>query len=104
MSGLPHARLKGASLPFRAAKAAQDGFAQGLVEELHGSRIRVTSTYLGMIEDVALGDPDWHRRRAADEGLTNKDVVDAIVYALSAPPSVALRSIVIERTCSDFLV
>lgn len=104
MSGLSHARLKGASLPFRAAKAAQDGFTQGLVEELHGSRIRVTSIYPGLIEDVSPGDPDWHRTRASDEGLTNKDVVDAIVYALSAPPNVSLRSIVIERTCSDFLV
>lgn len=104
MSGLPHARLKGASLPFRAAKAAQDGFTQGLVEELRGSRIRVTSVYPGLIEDVSPGDPDWHRTRASNEGLTNRDVVDAIVYALSAPPNVSLRSIVVERTCSDFLV
>lgn len=104
MSGLPYARLKSASLPFRAAKAAQDGFNQGLVEELHGSRIRVTSVYPGLIEDVATGDPDWPRKRDLNEGLTNRDVVDAIIYALSAPPNVSLRSIVIERTCSDFLV
>ncbi|KAG9942003.1 hypothetical protein KCU85_g9397, partial [Aureobasidium melanogenum] len=103
MSGLPYARLGGASLPFRAAKAAQDGFSQGLVEELYGSRIRVTSIYPGLIEDVAPSDHDWSRKRDLNEGLTNRDVVDTIVYALSAPPNVSLRSIVIERTRSDFL-
>jgi NAD(P)-dependent dehydrogenase (short-subunit alcohol dehydrogenase family) len=40
MSGLQYARFVGASLPFRTAKAAQDGFTQGLVEELRGSSVR----------------------------------------------------------------
>ena len=103
MSGLQHARLVGASLPFRAAKAAQDGFAQGLVEELKGSSIRVTSTYPGMIEDVSPLDPEWERVQEGDGRLGNRDVVDAILFALAAPPNVALRQIVIERTRTDFL-
>ncbi|KAJ4137134.1 hypothetical protein NW768_002715 [Fusarium equiseti] len=104
MSGLPHARLTGASLPFRAAKAAQDGFTQGLVEELHGTSVRITSVYPGLIEDVSRMDEAWDKQRGLSEGITNKDVVDTILYALSAPPNVSLRSIVIERTRSDFLV
>ena len=104
MSGLPYARLKGASLPFRAAKAAQDGFTQGLVQELEGSAIRITSIYPGIIEDVCPTSSDWERPRGVRDGLTNKDVVDAILYALSAPSNVSLRQIVIERTCSDFLL
>src|SRR5207253_3166789 len=43
MSGLQYARLRGSSLPFRAAKAGQDGFVQGLVEEFNGTNVRVTS-------------------------------------------------------------
>ncbi len=104
MSGLPYARFVGASLPFRTAKAAQDGFTQGLVEELQGSSIRVTSIYPGIIEDVCPIAADWQRCRGIDEGLTNKEVVDAIIYALSAPANVSLRQIVIERTRSDFLL
>lgn len=104
MSGLPYARLTGASLPFRAAKAAQDGFTQSLVEELNGSSVRITSVYPGLIEDVSPTDDAWDNQRALTEGITNKDVVDTILYALCAPPNVSLRSIVIERTRSDFLV
>ncbi|KAF4992646.1 hypothetical protein FGRMN_7047 [Fusarium graminum] len=104
MSGLQYARLTGASLPFRAAKAAQDGFTQGLVEELNGTSVRVTSVYPGLFEDVSPTDAGWEKRRGPEEGITNKEVVDAIIYALSAPPNVSLRSIVIERTRSNFLV
>ncbi|KAI1016466.1 hypothetical protein LB505_010203 [Fusarium chuoi] len=104
MSGLQYARLTGASLPFRAAKAAQDGFTQGLVEELKGTSVRVTSVYPGLIEDVSPTSAEWQKHRSFDEGITNKSVVDTIIYALSAPPNVSLRSIVIERTHSDFLI
>ncbi|KAF9772330.1 hypothetical protein IL306_009963 [Fusarium sp. DS 682] len=103
MSGLQYARLTGASLPFRAAKAAQDGFTQGLVEELKGTSVRITSVYPGLFEDVSPTSSEWQKQRGSDEGMTNKDVVDTILYALSAPPNVSLRSIVIERTRSDFL-
>lgn len=103
MSGLPYARLRGSALPFRAAKAAQDGFAQGLVEELIGTNVRVTSIYPGIIEDVLPMEAEWDRKRGADEGLTNRDVVDGILFALSAPPNVAFRQIVVERTKTDFL-
>ncbi|KAM0231401.1 hypothetical protein ACHAPO_008511 [Fusarium lateritium] len=104
MSGLQYARFTGASLPFRTAKAAQDGFTQGLIEELKGSCVRITSVYPGLIEDVSPTDEAWDNQRDVSEGITNKDVVDTILYALCAPPNVSLRSIVIERTRSDFLV
>ncbi|MFB8340119.1 SDR family oxidoreductase [Brucella cytisi] len=104
MSGLPYARFVGASLPFRAAKAAQDGFTQGLVEEMAGTSVRITSIYPGLIEDVSPTTAEWHRTRGADEGITNREVVETIFYALSAPANVSLRQIIIERTRSDFLL
>jgi NADP-dependent 3-hydroxy acid dehydrogenase YdfG len=103
MSGLQYARFIGSSLPFRAAKAAQDGFVQGLVEELKDSDIRVTSIYPGLIEDVSPLDAEWDAPGEPLGPLSNRDVVDAILYALSAPPNVALRQIVIERSRSQFL-
>ncbi|KAL9561146.1 hypothetical protein ACKAV7_014501 [Fusarium commune] len=87
-----------------AAKAAQDGFTQGLLEEMKGTSVRVTSVYPGLIEDVSPTSVEWQKQRSSDEGITNKNVVDTIIYALSAPPNVSLRSIVIERTHSDFLI
>jgi len=103
MSGLQYARFLGSSLPFRAAKAAQDGFAQSLVEELKGTAIRTTSIYPGLIEDLSPLDPEWNAARISTDPLTDKDVVDAILYALAAPPNVALRQIIIERTGTQFL-
>jgi len=103
MSGLQYARFVGSSLPFRTAKAAQDGFSQGMVEEVKGSNIRVTSIYPGLIDDVSPLDPAWETAREIGDGLSNRDVVDAILYALAAPPNVALRQIVIERTKTEFL-
>ena len=103
MSGLPYARLRGSSLPFRAAKAAQDGFVQGLTEELAASDIRVTATYPGLIEDVSPLDKEWERPRGPLDMLCNRNVVEAILYVLSAPDNVAIRSLVIERAKTDFL-
>lgn len=103
MSGLPYARLRGAAVPFVAAKHAQTGFVQALTEELIGSTVRVTSVYPGIIEETSPVDPDWDRERGLDEMLSDRDVVDAILFVLSQPRNVAIRSLVIERARSDFL-
>ena len=103
MSGLQYARFRGSSLAFRAAKAAQDGFVQGLVEELSGSAIRVTSVYPGLIKDISPLDAVWDTVGGLDDMLSNRNVVEAILYALEAPPNVAIRSLVIERARTDFL-
>ena len=103
MSGLQYARLRGSSLPFRVAKAGQDGFVQGLVEELAGTRVRVTSVYPGFIEDMTPLDAAWTAPRGDDAMLSDKEVVDAILFALQLPPQVSVRSLVIERTRTDFL-
>lgn len=103
MSGLQYARLRGSSLPFRAAKAAQDGFVQGLVEELQGTRVRVTSVYPGIIEDVSPLDLAWSSERESDAMLGSREVVEAILFALEMPAHVSVRSLVIERSRSDFL-
>lgn len=103
MHGLQYARLLGSSLPFRVAKAGQDAFVQGLTEELAGTRVRVTSVYPGFIEDISPLDPAWSAPRADDAMLSDREVVEAILFALQMPPNVTIRSLVIERTKSDFL-
>jgi NADP-dependent 3-hydroxy acid dehydrogenase YdfG len=103
MSGLPYARMRGSSAAFVAAKAGQSGFVQALTEELIGTKVRLTSVYPGIIEDVLPMEAAWHAERGADDMLSDRNVVEAILYILSQPPNVAIRSLVIERARTDFL-
>jgi NAD(P)-dependent dehydrogenase (short-subunit alcohol dehydrogenase family) len=103
MSGLPYARLRGSSVPFVAAKAAQNGFVQALTEELVGTNVRVTSIHPGHIEDISPLDDEWQRPREASDQLSDRDVVEAILYVLDQPRNVAIRSLVIERAETEFL-
>ncbi|HWU18195.1 MAG TPA: SDR family NAD(P)-dependent oxidoreductase [Devosia sp.] len=103
MSGLPYARMRGSSVPFVAAKAAQNGFVQALTEELIGSSIRVTSIHPGIIEDVLPTDAEWNKERGATDMLSDRNVVEAVLYILDQPANVAIRSLVIERARTDFL-
>lgn len=103
MSGLPYARMRGSAVPFVAAKHAQTGFVQAMTEELIGSNVRVTSVYPGIVEETSPLDPDWDREREADEVLSDRDVVEAILFVLGQPRNVAIRSLVIERAQTDFL-
>lgn len=103
MSGLPYARMRGSSVPFVAAKAAQNGFVQALTEELIGSSVRVTSVHPGIIEDMLPTDAEWNHERSDTDMLTDRNVVDAILYILDQPANVAIRSLVIERARTDFL-
>ena len=103
MSGLSYARLRGSAIPFVAATHALWGFVQALSEELIGSTVRITSVYPGIIEDTSPLDPGWDRDRGPDDMLTDRDVVEAILFVLAQPRNVAIRSLVIERARTDFL-
>jgi NADP-dependent 3-hydroxy acid dehydrogenase YdfG len=103
MSGLPYARQRGSSAPFVAAKAGQNGFVQAMTEELIGSSIRVTSVHPGHIEDVLPHEGEWDHERGAADGLSDRNVVEAILYVLDQPANVAIRSLVIERAQTEFL-
>lgn len=95
-SGLPNAPLSGTSIAFRAAKAAQDGLVQGLTEELKQTRIRVTAVYPGDFKNVSPLEPAWNDPGRTDGSLTNREVVDCILFALNLPPNATVRTLVIE--------
>ena len=100
-SGLPNVPLLDASVAFRAAKSAQDGFVQGLADELKQTSVRVTAVYPGNIEDISPLDPAWTEPRQPDGPLTNREVVDAVLFTLNLSPNAAVRTLVIERHRSD---
>lgn len=103
MSGLPYARMRGSSVPFVAAKHAQNGFVQALTEEMIGTSVRVTSIYPGHIEDTSPLEEHWDVSRGVEDALSDKDVVESILFVLSQPRNVAIRSLVIERARTEFL-
>jgi NAD(P)-dependent dehydrogenase (short-subunit alcohol dehydrogenase family) len=95
-SGLPNAPLSGTSIAFRAAKAAQDGLVQGLAEELKQTRIRVTAVYPGNFEDVSPLEPAWNEARQPDGPLSNREVIDSILFTLNLPANATVRALVLE--------
>lgn len=95
-SGLPGASLAGTSIAFRAAKAAQDALVAGLAEELEGSSVRVTASYPDDFDDLSPLHASWGVAPADNAPLDTRDVVEAILFALSRRPGATLRSVVIQ--------
>ena len=102
-SGLPNVPLLGTSVIFRAAKSAQTGFVQGLADELKHTGVRVTAIYPGDFKDISPLEPAWADPRNLGDPLTNRDVVEAIMFTLNLPPNASVSSIVIEQQKPDML-
>ena len=96
-SGLANTPLDGTSVAFRAAKAAQDGLVQGLADELKDTTVRVTAVHPNNFEDVSPLDADWDAPRPANHPLTNREVVDAILFTLNLPPSVEVKTLTLQQ-------
>jgi short-subunit dehydrogenase len=95
-SGLQNQPLEGGSVVFAAAKSAQAGFVHGLAEELAATRVRVTAVFPGDIKDISPIDSRWNEKMSAAYSLSNREVVEAILFILNQPPSVVVRSLVIQ--------
>jgi short-subunit dehydrogenase involved in D-alanine esterification of teichoic acids len=81
MSGLPNIPLYGASSTFLAAKHGQAGFTDGLRQELKGTSVRVIGMYPPLIDDLSPLDEAWHEARTKDKSISNRDVVESIIFA-----------------------
>jgi short-subunit dehydrogenase len=97
ISGIPNTPLQGASVAYFAAKHGQAGMNDGLRQELKGRPIRVSAVYPSNITDISPLDAEaWNAVRPAQSWATNRDVVEASLFALSRPRHVTLASIVID--------
>ena len=96
ISGLPNARLQTASVAYAASKHAQAAISDGLRQELKGRPVRVQAVFPPYIEDLSPLDPEWNTPRDASSAVTNRDVVDTILFALERPRHVTLASIIID--------
>lgn len=86
----------GGSVPFHAAKHGQSGFSDRLRHELKGSNIRVSAIYPPDFDDADPTDSDWKRAPGYDSKLSNRDIVAAVVFILTAPRTCSFPVIIID--------
>jgi len=96
ISGLPNARLQTASVAYAASKQAQAAISDGLRQELKGRPVRVQAVFPPYLEDLSPLDPAWNTLREASSAVTNRDIVETILFALERPRHVTLASIIID--------
>ena len=97
ISGLPNVPLHGASVAFLAAKHGQTGMTDGLRQELKGRPVRVSAIYPPNLEDISpLDATDWLAPRPFTSLATNRDIIEASIFALTRPRHVTLSAIVID--------
>ena len=97
ISGIPNTPLLGASVAYFAAKHGQAGMNDGLRQELKGRPVRVSAIYPSYIKDISpLNEAEWNATPATTSWATNRDIVEASLFALSRPRHVTLASIIID--------
>ena len=97
ISGIPNTPLLGASVAYYAAKHGQSGMNDGLRQELKGRPVRVSAIYPSYIKDISpLNEAEWNAVPALTSWATNRDIVEAALFALSRPRHVTLASIVVD--------
>ncbi|HWA50706.1 MAG TPA: SDR family NAD(P)-dependent oxidoreductase [Dongiaceae bacterium] len=83
--------------PFHAAKHGQSGFSDALRHELKDKGIRVMAIYPPDFDDVDPLDPAWDTTRAPRAKLSNREVVETILFALTAPRACTYPVIILDN-------
>ena len=98
VSGLPYANLYNVSVPFYAAKHGQTAVADGLRQMMLGTPVRSICIHPPWLDDISPLDADWENvpARTKGEAATNRDIVDAVVFAITRPRHITIASMVID--------
>lgn len=97
ISGIANTPLLGASVAYYAAKHGQAGMNDGLRQELKGRPVRVSAIYPSYIKDISpLNEAEWNAIPASTSWATNRDIVEAALFAISRPRHVTLASIIVD--------
>lgn len=96
ISGLPNAVLQTAAIPFYAAKRAQTALAEGLAQRLKSTPVRSLIVHPPYLDDAEPGSDAWRLspERAKGERATNRDIAEAVIFALTRPRHVSLSILV----------
>jgi short-subunit dehydrogenase len=98
-AGLPDRDFGIASTVFHAAKHAQAGFSNRLAAELKDQKIRVSAIFPPDFDDTDPLGADWNAAREPAPGarMTNREIVAAIMFAITAPRICATPIIVLDN-------
>jgi len=98
ISGLLNANLFTASVPFYMAKHGQAAMADGLRQMFLGTPVRSICIHPPWLDDISPLDADWDAvpARTKGERATNRDIVEAVIYAITRPRHITVASMIID--------
>jgi NADP-dependent 3-hydroxy acid dehydrogenase YdfG len=98
ISGLLNVSLYTTSVPFYAAKHGQAALADGLRQMFLGTPIRSICIHPPWIQDISPLGEEWEAvpSRTKDEMVTNRDILEAVVYAVTRPRHVTIASLILD--------
>ena len=98
VSGLTNVSLYNTSVPFYTAKHGQTALADGLRKMFLGTPIRSICIHPPWIEDISPLDEEWEAvpSRGKTDMVTNRDIVEAVIYAITRPRHVTIASMIID--------
>lgn len=102
VSGMVNAPLQGASVAYIASKHAQTGMTDALRQELRGRPVRVTGIFPTFIKDISPLNAEWDVVPKTESWITNRDVVEAALFALSRPRHLTMANIVLDSDNGNF--
>jgi NADP-dependent 3-hydroxy acid dehydrogenase YdfG len=98
ISGLLNVNMFTTSVPFYAAKHGQAALADGLRQMFLGTPVRSICIHPPWIQDMSPLDAEWDSvpSRTKAEMVTNRDILEAVVYAVTRPRHVTVASLIID--------
>jgi NADP-dependent 3-hydroxy acid dehydrogenase YdfG len=98
ISGLLNTSLYSVSVPFYAAKHGQAAVADGLRQMMLGRPIRSICIHPPWLKDISPLDSEWDASPSRTKGelATNRDVIDAVVFAITRPRHITIASMIID--------
>jgi NADP-dependent 3-hydroxy acid dehydrogenase YdfG len=98
ISGLLNVSLYTTSVPFYAAKHGQAALADGLRQMFLGTPIRSICIHPPWIQDISPLGEEWDAvpARTKAEMVTNRDIPEAVIYAVTRPRHVTIASLIID--------
>ena len=89
-------------MAYYAAKHGQAGITDGLRQELKGRPVRVSAIYPSYIKDISpLNEAEWNAVPPNTSWATNRDIVEAAIFAITRPRHVTLASIIVDPDTSN---
>jgi short-subunit dehydrogenase len=103
ISGMANVPLQGAAVAYIASKHGQAGMTDALRQELRGKPVRVTSIYPPNIRDLSpLNENEWNATPLENSWITNRDVVETAIFALSRPRHMTFANMMPESDAGNF--